>query len=182
VRISQLQESAEIASGQDKLAGYELHDLVVLSGGGSANEVGVIVRVGREEFTVINNHCIAREARPEELRGKRNTASMRAVALDVQANQIRQGDSVTIVEGPHKGKVATIKRMSRAQLFLYSQFRSEHSGIFVVRSRSCVLTGGTKSSRGGGGASGESPFATPQSATSGRGGAAAMRGKMSYST
>lgn len=147
------------------MAGYELHDLVVLSGGGSANEVGVIVRVGREEFTVINNHGIAREARPEELRGKRNSASMRAVALDVQANQIRQGDSVTIVEGPHKGKVATIKRMSRAQLFLYSQLRSEHSGIFVVRSRSCVLTGGSKAGRGAGGASSESPspFSTPQS-------------------
>jgi hypothetical protein len=149
--------------------------LVVLSGGGSANEVGVIVRVGREEFTVINNHGIAREARPEELRGKRNTASMRAVALDVQANQIRQGDSVTIVEGPHKGKVATIKRMSRAQLFLYSQFRSEHSGIFVVRSRSCVLTGGAKASRGAGGASSESPFSTPQSQRTAGGGP--MRGK-----
>lgn len=161
VRTSQLQESAEIASGQDKLAGYELHDLVVLSGGGSANEVGVIVRVGREEFTVINNHGIAREARPEELRGKRNKASDRAVALDVQANQIRCGDSVTIVEGPHKGKVATIKRMSRAQLFLYSQFKSEHAGIFVVRSRSCVLTGGTKSRSAGGANPGASPMSTP---------------------
>lgn len=161
VRTSQVQESAEIASGQDKLAGYELHDLVVLSGGGSANEVGVIVRVGREEFTVINNHGIAREARPEELRGKRNKASDRAVALDVQANQIRCGDSVTIVEGPHKGKVATIKRMSRAQLFLYSQFKSEHSGVFVVRSRSCVLTGGTKSRSAGGVNPGASPMGTP---------------------
>mmetsp|Transcript_28879 Transcript_28879/g.43413 ORF Transcript_28879/g.43413 Transcript_28879/m.43413 type:complete len:864 (-) Transcript_28879:999-3590(-) len=141
VRTSQLQESAEVASGQDKLAGYELHDLVVLSGGGSANEVGVIVRVGREEFTVINNHGIVREVRPEELRGKRNASSQRAVALDVQGNQIRCGDLVSIAEGPHKGKTATIKRMSRAQLFLYSQTRTEHAGIFVVRSRSCVLSG-----------------------------------------
>lgn len=108
------------------------------------------------------------------MRGKRNKASDRAVALDVQANQIRCGDSVTIVEGPHKGKVATIKRMSRAQLFLYSQFRSEHSGIFVVRSRSCVLTGGTKGGRSGArGTPGESPFSTPSSQTSGR---QAMRG------
>lgn len=165
MRTSQLQESAEVASGQDTLAGYELHDLVVLSGGGSANEVGVIVRVGREEFTIINNHGIVREARPEELRGKRNKPSDRAVALDVQANQIRCGDSVTIVEGPHKGKTATIKRMSRAQLFLYSQFRSEHSGIFVVRSRSCVLTGGTKAARAAAerGAPMNSPYSTPSS-------------------
>lgn len=46
MRISQLRESTEIASGQDRLAGHELYDLVMLSGGGSVNEVGVIVRVG----------------------------------------------------------------------------------------------------------------------------------------
>lgn len=141
VRTSQLQESGEIASGRDKLAGYELHDLVVLSGGGATNEVGVITRVGREEFTVINNHGIVREVRPEELRGKRNSTSNRAVALDVQGNQIRVGDTVSIAEGPYKGRSATIKRISRAQLFLYSQTRQENAGIFVVRSRSCVLAG-----------------------------------------
>ena len=141
VRTSQLQESAEIASGQDKLAGYELHDLIVLSGGGATNEVGVIVRVGREEFTVINNHGVVREVRPEELRGKRNSSSKRAVALDVQGNQIRVGDSVSVAEGPHKGKTATIKQMNRAQLFLYSQTQTEDAGIIVVRSRSCVLSG-----------------------------------------
>jgi len=141
VRISQVQESAEVASGLDKLAGYELHDLVVLSGGGSTNEVGVITRVGREEFTVINNHGIVREVRPEELRGKRNAYSNRGVALDVQGNQIKVGDTVNVAEGPHKGKSATIKRLRGAQLFLYSQNRTEHAGIFVVRSRSCVLAG-----------------------------------------
>ncbi|GAX15032.1 transcription elongation factor SPT5 [Fistulifera solaris] len=165
VRTSQLRESAEIASGQDRLSGYELYDLVVLSGGGSANEVGVIVRVGREDFTVINNHGLAREVRPEELRGKRNSTSVRAVALDVQGNQIRCGDTVNVAEGPHKGKSATIKRMSRAQLFLHSQTRSEHAGIFVVRSRSCVLSGSRQQSRGPGMDGGVSPFATPQSQT-----------------
>jgi transcription elongation factor SPT5 len=38
VRVSQLQEPAEVASGQDNLAGYGLHDLVVLSGGGATSE------------------------------------------------------------------------------------------------------------------------------------------------
>jgi transcription elongation factor SPT5 len=171
VRTSQLRESAEVATGQDKLQGYELYDLVVLSGGGSANEVGVIVRVGREDFTVINNHGIAREVRPEELRGKRNSTSGRAVALDVQGNQIRVGDSVNVAEGPHKGKTATIKRMSRAQLFLHSQTRSEHAGVFVVRSRSCVLAGTRTQNRGAASDGGASPFATPQSQSSGRGAA-----------
>jgi transcription elongation factor SPT5 len=167
VRTSQLRESAEVASGQDKLQGYELYDLVVLSGGGSANEVGVIVRVGREDFTVINNHGIVREVRPEELRGKRNSTSGRAVALDVQGNQIRVGDTVNVAEGPHKGKSATIKRMSRAQLFLHSQTRSEHAGVFVVRSRSCVLAGSRQQNRSSTVDTGASPFATPQSQSHG---------------
>jgi transcription elongation factor SPT5 len=163
VKTSQLRESAEIASGQDKLAGYELYDLVVLSGGGSSNEVGVIVRVGREDFTVINNHGIVREVRPEELRGKRNQGSNRAIAVDVQGNQIRVGDQVSVTEGPHKGKQATIKRMSRTQLFLFSQTRTEHAGIFVVRSRSCLQAGNRNQGRSGPGDAGASPFSTPRS-------------------
>lgn len=176
VRTSQVRESAEVNSGLEKLAGYELYDLVVLSGGGSANEVGVIVRVGREDFTVVNNHGISRDVRPEELRGKKNSMSQRAVALDVQGNQIRCGDSVNVAEGPHKGKTATIKRMSRAQLFLYSQTRSEHAGIFVVRSKSCILSGSRAQSRGMSGDPGQSPFATPQSNPGRAGPAARGRG------
>jgi len=173
VRTSQVRESAEVASGQDKLAGYELYDLVVLSGGGSTNEVGVIVRVGREDFTVVNNHGIVREIRPEELRGKRNAGSNRALAVDVQGNQIRVGDLVSVTEGPHKGKQATIKRMSRTQLFLFSQTRTENAGIFVVRSRSCLLSGSRSQNRGGASDVGASPFSTPKSQHSGAGGAGA---------
>lgn len=167
VRISQLRESTEVASGQDRLAGYELYDLVMLSGGGSANEVGVIVRVGREDFTVINNHGIVREVRPEELRGKRNAQSNRAIAGDVQTNQLKVGDLVNVLEGPHKGKTATIKRISRTQLFLYSQTRTENAGIFVVRARSCLQAGSQNQNRGNAIDAGASPFSTPRSQTSG---------------
>ena len=98
VRVSQLQESADVSTGQEKLHGYELYDLVALSGGGSVNEVGVVVRVGREEFSVVTNQG-PRDVRPEELRGKRNSSSMRAVALDVGGVQIRVGDSVNVIDG-----------------------------------------------------------------------------------
>lgn len=149
--------------------------MVVLSGGGSANEVGVIVRVGLEDFTVVNNHGINRDVRPEELRGKRNPMSNRAVALDVQGNQMRCGDQVNVAEGPNKGKTATIKRMSRAQLFLYSQTRLEHAGIFVVRSRSCVLAGSRNQPRQGASDGGATPFATPQSQSRGPAGGRGKR-------
>lgn len=115
--------------------------MVVLSGGGATNEIGVIVRVGHEEFTVITSQGVPREVRPEELRGKRNSRSRNGVALDVQGNPISVGSTVSVTEGPHSGKTATIKWIHRAQLFLYSQTRSENAGIFVVRSRSCVHSG-----------------------------------------
>ena len=166
VRTSQLRESADIASGGDRLAGYELYDLVLLTGGGSAtNEVGVIVRVGREDFTIVINQSTVREnVRPEALRGKRNTASNRAVTMDAKAEQIRSGDTVGVTEGVHKGKTATVKRMHRSVLFLHSQTRTQHAGIFVVRAKSCVLTG-SRAVAGGG--AGDDPFRTPASATPG---------------
>ena len=67
--------SLEIASGQDALDCYELWDLVVLSSGGSASEVRVIVCVDHEELSVVKNHGIACKACPEELHGKRNKPS-----------------------------------------------------------------------------------------------------------
>jgi len=56
--------------------------------------------------------------------------------------------------------------MNRAQLFLYSQTRTENAGIFVVRSRSCVLSGSKVQGRSSD--AGASPFATPQSQQGGQ--------------
>ena len=92
-----------------------MHDLAVPIGGGSTNEeVGAIVRVDREEFTVINDNRIVREVCSGALRGKRNSSSGRAVVLNVQENQMHVNDAVSVAEGPHKDKSATIKRMNRA--------------------------------------------------------------------
>ena len=162
-KVFQLKESAEKYQAEDKLASYELYDLVMLSGGGSSNEVAVIVRVGREDFTVINNHGITRDVRPEELRGKRNSQSNRNLAVDVQGNHMKSGDQVQVTEGPFKASIATIKRLHRSQLFLYSQIRSENAGIFVVRAKQCVLAGARAMNQGAAEAPGMSPFATPQS-------------------
>jgi transcription elongation factor SPT5 len=163
IHTAQLRETTEIATNQDKLEGYELYDLVTMAGGGSVNEVGVIVRVGREDFTIVNNHNLAREARPEELRGKLNMSSSKNSALDNRSQEIRSGDTVTVVDGPHKGLTATIKRLNKGQLWLHSQMRKEHAGIFAIRSRSCVLTGSGNSTGGRRNDAGVSPFSTPNS-------------------
>lgn len=50
---------------------------------------------------------------------------------------------------------------------MHSQTRSEHAGIFVVRSRSCVLDGSRSQRSGGAADGGASPFATPRSTAGG---------------
>ena len=146
VKVSHLQESAEVSTGQSVLQGYELYDLVSLTGG--VNEVGVIVRVGKEDFRVILATGARRDVRPEELRGKRNTSSFRAVALDFSGNQVRVGDAINIIDGEHKGKAATIKHVHRSQLFLHSQVKVDDGGIFTARAKSCSLLAGSKQKSG----------------------------------
>jgi ribosomal protein L24 len=169
VRISQLRESADVSSGQDKLQSYELYDVVVLSGSDSTSrEVGVIVRVGHVNFTVIDRNGIAREVRPEELRGKKKNSSY---ARDQSGNELRCKDTVTVVEGRHNRKTATIHCVSRGQLFLRSHTWTEHAGIFVVRSCSCNRTGKSSQNQ-------VNPFAFSQSHTRGSGtGHVAVQGK-----
>jgi hypothetical protein len=64
---------------------YELFDLVIL-------EVGLIVRVGQEDFAVINHQGVACEVRPDDLRETKYSASGRAVALGASCNPMRCGD------------------------------------------------------------------------------------------
>ena len=48
-------------------------------------------------------------------------------------------------------------------MFLYSQTRTEHAGIFVVRARSCLQAGSQNQNRGSASDAGASPFSTPRS-------------------
>jgi len=137
VRVAQLQETSEIAVGLDSLRGYELYDLVQL---GHA-EVGVVVHVGSQELKILNNNGVARNYRPEEVHGKRNFSSLKAIALDARQSQIRVGDMVKILEGAYNGKSATVKHIHRAILFVHEKKVQQNSGVFVVRARSCTSAG-----------------------------------------
>ena len=123
VRISQLTVSSDVSTGQAKLDGYELFDLVAIAGERNRNEVGIIVKVGREEFDVVNQAGSTIQVNPEQMRGKRNSNSLRATALDFGSNPVRVGDSVNILDGEYKNKSGTIKHIFRAFLFLHSQVR-----------------------------------------------------------
>jgi transcription elongation factor SPT5 len=135
--VKDLRETTEVAESLGSLGGFDLHDLVML---GQTN-VGVIVRVGREDFQVLNQHGVVQTLSLQELRGKRNRNSDKAVALDSRTNHIQVGDIVNVDKGPHSGHTGTIKRMHRAFLFLHSNKRLDNAGIFVTKARDVVLAG-----------------------------------------
>jgi transcription elongation factor SPT5 len=135
--VKDLRETTEVAQNLGSLGGFDLHDLVML---GQTN-VGVIVRVGREDFQVLNQHGVVQTLSLQELRGKRNRNSDKAVALDSRTNHIQVGDMVNVDKGAHSGHSGIIKRMHRAFLFLHSNKKLENAGIFVTKARDVVLAG-----------------------------------------
>jgi len=140
VFVSDLHPTTEISRGHDTLEGYNLHDLVQLP----SNEVGVIVRVGRNDLTVLHQEGDARVVNPSQLRGKRNRQSMRSMSLDNDGNHVGQGHIVQVISGPHyKGERGTVRHVHRAFVFLHAPTVLENGGYFVVRSRFCRRTATT---------------------------------------
>ena len=82
--------------------------------------MGIIVKVGREEFDVINQAGNVIQISPEQMRGKRNSNSLRATALDLGNLPVRVGDSVNVLDGEYKER--------------HHEERSDELGIRQLRS------------------------------------------------
>jgi len=78
---------------------------------------------------------------PQELKGKRNQQSQRSATLDGSLSSVSCGDMVKVTEGPHKERSGTVKHILKSILWLHSTSHLKDSGILVVRSRSCILSG-----------------------------------------
>lgn len=130
--------SSEVTTGYGNLMGYELYDIVALS----ENECAVVIVVGTEKLRVINHMGNTRDVLPMELLGKRNTFSQRSTGFDIQQNPIAVGDTVKVTSGMHAKLSGTVKQMMKGTLWLHSNFYHRDSGIFVVKTRNCVVAGG----------------------------------------
>ena len=84
--VSHLQVTNEVTVGLSNLAGFELYDLVVLN----QNETAVVVFVGAENLTVVNHQGITKHVQPMELKGKKNSQSLRTSAFDASHNAVRR--------------------------------------------------------------------------------------------
>jgi transcription elongation factor len=130
--------SSEVTTGYGNLMGYELYDIVALN----ENECAVVIVVGTEKLRVINHMSVVRDVLPQELRGKRNAFSARSTGFDIQQNAISVGDTVKVTSGAHAKLSGTVKQMMKGTLWLHSNAFLKNSGIFVVKTRNCVVAGG----------------------------------------
>lgn len=102
-----LQLCTDMASGVDSLGKFEWGDLVNLD----AETVGVIVRLERENFHVLNMHCKVVECRPGSLQKRR--INKYTAALDSYRNNLHRRDMVKVIDGPHSGFSGEIKHLYR---------------------------------------------------------------------
>eukprot|EP01103_Thecamoeba_quadrilineata_P003459 TRINITY_DN1322_c0_g3_i1.p1 TRINITY_DN1322_c0_g3~~TRINITY_DN1322_c0_g3_i1.p1 ORF type:complete len:1141 (-),score=235.86 TRINITY_DN1322_c0_g3_i1:101-3355(-) len=138
VNASDIQECSEVTSGKLELGIYELHDLVQINN----RSVGVIVKVERDSFKVLDSNGVVHTIRLQEMGNKRNSKFSRA--FDRHSNQLAVEDMVQVIDGKGKGRQGVIKHIFRSSIFIHSNDVIENSGIYVVFSKDCVLLGGTK--------------------------------------
>lgn len=144
----------------------------------SAQTVGVIVRLERENFHVLETHGKVIEVKPTALQKRRENRN--TTALDADQHAIRRKDIVKVMEGPHAGREGEIKHLYRNLAFLYSRMYTENGGIFVCKTKHLHLAGGNRSVSNGIGAMGTMGFMSPhiQSPMHPSGGRGGMRGGM----
>ena len=97
--------------------------------------MGVIIQLSPKTATVLDQAGKVCSFDIKKLRTKRNAQSRTAVIMDVRQNQLREGDAVLIVEGDHKGKRGSVKRLWRNLVFVKSPAVSENNGLVLVRNR-----------------------------------------------
>ncbi|XP_038052973.1 transcription elongation factor SPT5-like [Patiria miniata] len=173
-----MQLCQEMSSGVDSLGQFQLGDLVQLD----LQTVGVIVRLEKETFQVLNMHNKLVHVKAAAITRKKD--SRNAIALDAEQNNIQVKDIVKVIDGPHSGRQGEVKHIYRSFAFLHSRLMTENGGIFVCRTRHIVLAGGSRQLDSGIGM-GYTPMSprisSPAHPSSGGGGNAPMgrgRGRM----
>uniref|UniRef100_A0A8B9JXV3 Transcription elongation factor SPT5 n=1 Tax=Astyanax mexicanus TaxID=7994 RepID=A0A8B9JXV3_ASTMX len=133
-----LQLCSETASGVDAGGQHEWGELIQLD----PQTVGVIVRLERETFQVLNMHGKVLTVRHQAVNRRKDNRF--AVALDSEQNNIHVKDIVKVIDGPHSGREGEIRHIFRGFAFLHCKKLVENGGMFVCKTRHLVLAGGSK--------------------------------------
>lgn len=139
VLAKDLQLSPDMATGVDSLGQYQWGDLVMLDN----TTAGVIVRLEKENFQVLNMHGKLVHVKHQAVKEKKD--NKRAVSLDSQQSQIQVKDHVEVISGPHADRRGEIRHLFRNWAFIHDRHYMENGGIFVAKTRDLRLSGGSKS-------------------------------------
>ena len=97
--------------------------------------MGIIIQLAAQSLTVLDQQNKVRTFDIKFIRSKKNTISRTSTLLDVRQMQVREGDSVLIVEGDFMGKNGIVKRIWRNFVFVHVAGLNENNGIVLVRNR-----------------------------------------------
>lgn len=138
VKPDDLQLCSDMSTGVDSMGQHQWGDMVALD----PQTVGVIVRLERETFSILNQHGKVVQVKPQAVTRKKDK---NAVALDSEQNQIQVRDIVKVVDGQHEGLQGEIKHLYRGFAFIQSKMVLDNGGIIVLRSKMLLQAGGSKS-------------------------------------
>jgi len=180
VKPDDLQLCTDKSTGVDAMGQHSWGDMVSLD----PQTVGVIVRLDREMFAVLNQHGKVVQVKHQAVTKKKSHG---AIALDSEQNQIERNDIVKVIEGEFEGKQGEVKHLYRGHVFIHCKLILDNGGMFVVKSKSLLQCGGTKvktgMNMGGSGFAPMSPRMSPAhdgpggSQTPGRSPSASPRGR-----
>lgn len=130
-----LRVAAEVGSSANTFGQFELYDLVQLD----PQTTGVIFKIERNVFKVIDQNGNVRTVKPNQISAKRD--SKYAIATDAEGYEIAVNDQMK--EKPvggrldgRRGRVLHIYRSMYA--FLHSHDTTENGGVFVTNARNLV--------------------------------------------
>ena len=130
-----IRNTAEISVSETTQQSYNVQDFVQVG----ANTVGVIVKVDKDQYKIVDQDGGIKTVQYAEITQKRD--SRKAVALDVNQNTLHSGDVVEVLVGEHANKQATILHLYRVFAFLISKDVVENAGTFVVKTKMIRLAG-----------------------------------------
>lgn len=133
-----LQLCSDMASGVDSMGQFQWGDLVQLD----PHTVGVIVRLEKELFHVLNMHGKVVQVKPQSITKKREAKNV--MGVDSRGNTIQKRDIVNVVDGNSPDSQGEVRHIFRNFVFLYSRMCLENGGIFVVKSNHLEVAGGSK--------------------------------------
>ncbi|KAK4336972.1 hypothetical protein RND71_043422 [Anisodus tanguticus] len=158
VLAKDLQLCVDMATGVDSLGQFQWGDLIQLDN----QTVGVIVRLEKEHFQVLNMKGQLVTVKPQSVVKKRE--DKRAVALDSDQSQIQVKDHVICEGQKHSGIQGEIRHLFRGYAFLYSRMVLENGGIFVCKTSDLKLSGSKRASNSYNsiGSASPAPFMSPR--------------------